>query len=235
MKNSRRTLTPKTLFRGLARELELLASVYAKLSTEHPALTPFPTLASLMERLTAGPRDDAKKTLLAAIVAIRQSSPHRLWVAILLRAFRPMLAKLWKELFGSDGQERFALLLLSFQAAIAHVNPTRDPVRIGMYVRQKTRRRVIVALSKELSWVDVGFGEEADECADTRHDVTHADDTPRRRRSIETLLRGSALHAHVRRTHPTLSSDEQTREYQRLRRRLRRALRAGDEGAGVSP
>jgi hypothetical protein len=229
-KKCRRVLTPKTLFHGLARELALLGSVYAKLRADHPALYAYPTLPRLLERITVGPRDDAKKELIASLIAIRQSSPHRLWVAILLRAFRPMLAKLWKELFGSDGQERFALLLLGFQAAIGHVNPTRDPVRIGMYVRQATRRRAILALSKELSWSDVGFGEDADECADTRKDDTRKDDARARRRSLEPLLRGSALQTYVRRAYPTLSSEEQTREYQRLRRRLRRAVMAPSAG-----
>ena len=105
---------------------------------------------------------------MAALITIRQSAPHRLWVAILLRAFRPMLGKLWKELFGSDRQERLALLLLAFQGAILHVDPRRNPVRVAMYVRQATRRRAIVALTKELRWTDVGFGEEADEVADAR-------------------------------------------------------------------
>jgi hypothetical protein len=231
MKHSSRTLTPKTVFRGLDRELELLASAFAELSPPHIAMAPYPTLASLIARLTTGPRDDAKKELLAAIIAIRQSTPHRLWVAILLRAFRPMLAKVWKKLFGSDTEERLALLLLSFQAAIRHVDPTRDPLRIGMYVRQETRRRAIVALSKELSWGEVGFGEDADECPDPRHDHT-PDETAARRRAVVALLRGSALRGHVRRAHPTLSSDEQTREYERLRRRLRRRLRTSRDGSG---
>jgi len=228
MKKTRRVLTPKTLFHGLARELELLATVYAKLRVDHAALSPYPTLPSLLERLTVGPRDDAKTTLIASLIAIRQSAPHRLWVAILLRAFRPMLAKLWKELFGSDGQERLALLLLGFQGALLHTNPTRDPVRIAMYIRQGTRRRVIVALSKELSWADVGFGDEADECADT----SRGDDPPLPKRIAQTLLRRGVLRAHVRRAHPSLSPQEQSRVYQKLRRYVQAAL-DGRAGSGA--
>jgi len=219
----RRVLTPKSVFHGLAQELDLLGPTYAKLQVAHSALSPYPTLASLLTRLTTAPRDDAKKELLAALIVIRQSDPHRLWVAILLRAFRPMLAKIWKELFGSDTQERLALLLLSFQAAVAHVDACRDPVRIAMYVRQGTRRRAIVALSKELRWNDMGFGEEADECSEASEAQSQSQSHPR---TVRPLLRAGALHAHVRRAHPTLSAEEQTREYQKLRRRVRRALRA---------
>ncbi len=217
----RRFLTPKSVFHGLARELELLAPAYARLHLAHSALSPYPTLSSLVARLTVGPRDDAKKELLAALITIRQSAPHRLWVAILLRAFRPMLGKLWKELFGSDRQERLALLLLAFQGAILHVDPRRDPVRVAMYVRQATRRRAIVALTKELRWTDVGFGEEADEVADAR-----APDPPslERLRATQELLRRGVLAAHVRRSHPSLSPTDQARVYQRLRRGLQRVF-----------
>ena len=217
----RRVLTPKSIFHGLAHELLLLAPVYETLHSAHPPLSPYPTLASLLERLTTGPRDDAKKELLAALIAIRQSNPHRLWVAILLRAFRPMLAKLWKKLFGSDSQERLALLLLGFQGAIDHIDPTRDPIRIAMYVRQATRRRAIVALTKEVRWNDVGFGEDADEVADPR-----AADPPTRERvrAAQQLLRPGVLSAHVRRAHPSLSDRERARLYHKLRRALRRVF-----------
>jgi hypothetical protein len=218
---TRRRLTPTSFFQGLARELDLLAPVYARLRAAHPELSPYPTLPSLLARLTVGPRDAAKSELLAALVSIRQSAPHRLWVALLLRAFRPMLRNLWKTLFGSDAQERLALLLVSFQGALLGTHPSRDPLRVAMYVRQGTRRRVFVALSKELTWTDVGFGEEADTCADPR-----GTDARGGRRSLEPFLRGSVLKTYVRRAHPTLSPEEQARVYQRLRRRLRRALNA---------
>jgi hypothetical protein len=214
-------LTPKSLFHGLARELDLLGPAYARLHIAHPALSPYPTLPSLLARLTTGPRDDAKSALLADLVSIRQSTPHRLWVAILLRAFRPMIAKLWKQLFGSDSQERFALLLLSFQETLGHVDPTRDPVRFGMYVRQGTRRRVIDALTKEGHWHDVGFGEDADTLADARA----PDPTLRERwRAVQKLLERGALLAHVRNTHPTLSEKDQARVCRKLQRRLERVF-----------
>jgi hypothetical protein len=216
----RRALTPQTLFHGLARELDLLTATYAKLHAAHPALTPYPTLPILLERLTTGPRDDTKKELLAALIVIRQSSPHRLWVAILLRAFRPMLAKLWKKLFGSHYEERLALLIFSFQEAIRRLDARRDPVRIGMYVRQATRRKVIELLTEEIQWGEVGFGEDADE-------IESGQDPPptERVRSVEKLLGRGALLAHVRRRHPALPADEQARIYGNLRRALHKALK----------
>jgi hypothetical protein len=220
-KNRHRVLSLRSVFHGLARELCLLAPVYVRLHAAHPALSPYPTLPSLLARLTTGPRDDAKNELLAALVSACQSTPHRLWVATLLRAFWPMLAKLWKQLFGSDPQERLALLLFSFQGAIRHVDPSRDPVRIAMYVRQAMRRRAIVALTKEVRWNEVGFGEDADMLADPR-----APDPPLRDRCrfMQRLLRRGELSAHVRRTHPSLSRKEQARVYHKLRRNLRQLL-----------
>jgi len=217
----RRELTPKSLFHGLALELDLLGPAYARLHRAHPALRPYPTLAALMDRLTAGERDHAKKELLAALIVIRKRTPHRLWVAILIRAFRPMLLKLWKELFGSDDQERFALLLISFQAAVGRLDPWRDPVRLGMYVRQKTRRRVIAALTRELRWNDVGFGEEADEVSEIAEPGFPLTE---RLRAAQRLLASGELAAHVRRSHPALSADAHARIHRSLRRGLERVL-----------
>jgi hypothetical protein len=215
----RRVLTPKSLFHGLAHELDLLTVTYARFHTAHPVLTPYPTLPPLLARLTTGPRDDAKNELLAALITIRQASPHRLWVAILLRAFRPMLGKLWKDLFGSDSEERLALLILSFQEALGRVDATRDPLRIGMYVRQATRRKVIEALTDEIQWGEVGFGEDAEEVASSH------DPPPRERlRDARKLLGRGALLAHVRRSHPGRSSAEHARIYGTLRRALRRVF-----------
>jgi hypothetical protein len=220
----RRVLTLQTLFRGLARELELLAPVYARLRAPHAGLAAYPTLPGLLARLTSEPHDDAKKELLAAIVAIRQGSPHRLWVAILLRAFRPMLRKLWKRLFGSDRQERLALLMFAFQEALREVDPTRDPVRIAMYVRQATRRRVIASLVKEVAWGEDGFGEDADTVPDERE----AESPAEQRRTMRQLLQRGVLAAHVRRRHPTMPADDQAQLCQTLRRGLQRVCRAAE-------
>jgi hypothetical protein len=216
MKTSkRRTFTPQSLFHGLAHELRLLAPVYARLHAAHPDLSPYPTLPDLLERVTTGPHDDAKKELVASLIAIRQTTPHRLWVAIVLWAFRPMLARLWTDLFGSDRQERLALLILAFQEALCQIDPTHDPVRVAMYVRQATRRRVIDALKAEIEWRQVGFGEDADRLA-----VAESPSPDDHRRAVERLLRPGALSAHVRRSHPTLSPKEQARVYHKLRRGL---------------
>jgi hypothetical protein len=155
-KMRRRFFSPRSFAHGLARELELLAPLYAKLHTAHPELSAYPTLQSLLDRLTTGPRDHAKKELVSGIISIRQSSPHRLWVAIVLRAFWPMLVKQWKELFGSDCQERLALLLLSFQTTVERVDARREPLRVALRIRLATRRRVFVALAKEVRWSSPG-------------------------------------------------------------------------------
>jgi hypothetical protein len=223
MKKNRRTLTPKSLFRGLARELRLLAPQYARLRADRPALAPYATLPALIARLTKGASDKAKSELVAALLAIHQEAPHRLWSALLIRAFRPMMARLWKELFGTDGEERLALLLLSFQEALQHVDPHRDPVRIGMYVRQATRRRILVALGYEHRWSAMGFGDEPDEQVDPH--AVDASVVTERAAVLTELRRPGALAAHIRRVHPSLSRTEQARIYHQLRRRFTQATR----------
>jgi hypothetical protein len=217
----RRVLTTKTLFHGLANELLLLGPTYARLRLAHPVLAEYPTLESLLTRLTEGPRDDVGKHLVAALIAIRQSTPHRLWVAILLRTFRPMLGKIGKELYGTDPQEKLAILLTAFQAALLHVDARRDPLRIGMYVRQATRRRAFISLTKEIRWSDIGFGEDADTTPDTR---SPGSSIAERRRIAEGLQSHGALLSLVRREYPSASVAEQLRRYHKLRRRLKQAL-----------
>jgi hypothetical protein len=222
-KPRRRILSPSSLREGLTRELTLLRPVYASLHTEHPALEAYPTLEGLLDRLTHGPHDDAQKHLLVALITLRQSSTQRaqrLCVAILTRAFWPMLGKHWKKLVGSDPQERLALLMMSFLDALTRVDPTLDPLRVAMYVQQMTRRGAFKALSWERDWTDVGFGEDADEQPDGRtpdplggHSLVVTADRLRRR---------GALMAHVRDVHRSAPRNEQLLIYRKLRYGLER-------------
>jgi hypothetical protein len=163
-KNSRR-LSLATLFAGLPTELALLGRAYEQ--TSHPTLAAYPTLSSLLDRLTKGDRADVQKSeIVASIIVAHQTAPHRLWVAILLQAFAPMLTTMFKKLVGCDPEERLALLLASFQEAIRVVDAERDPTRIGSYVREATRKRVSVLLSKEREWARIHSGVDPDELID---------------------------------------------------------------------
>jgi hypothetical protein len=152
--------------------------------------------------------------------------------------FRPMLRKTRKQLYGGSPDERDALLLAAFSKAIQRVDPHRDPVRIGMYVRQTTRKAVFHELANEIEWESVGFGSDADLEPDPRSiecsllhgawlcEGTHRQPTlpgGRKFDLVGTLERG-ALWSYVRRTYPALDEREKLRLYCRFRQRRRRLI-----------
>jgi hypothetical protein len=235
----RRTLTLKSFFHGLSKELDRLAPRYA---ANPPAeLSAFPTLPDLLARLTdAQARGTLSHgSLVCSVVAIHQSTPHRLWVAILLRSFRPMIRRIFKKLVGADREERLALLLTSFQEAVRRVDPRRDPLRIGMYLKQATRRGVFAELRQERDWEEIGFGTEADEEPDSEAEARALatewlKDTPDTDRElIATAADHGALWALVQRAHPAVGPAERLRIYRQLRYRRKQLLAELREHLGL--
>jgi len=237
----RRALTLKSFFHGLSEELDRLAPRYA---AKRPAeLSLYPTLPALLERLTDA---DTRGTLshgslVCTVIATHQSTPDRLWVAILLRTFRPMIKRTFKRLVGADREERLALLLTSFQEALPRVDPRRDPLRIGMYLRQATSRGVFAGLRQERDWEGVGFGTEADEEPDSESQaralaVEWLRDTPDAARELlATAADHGALWALVQRAHPALGRAEHLRVYRQLRYRRKRLLEELRDHLGLRP
>jgi len=237
----RRTLTLKSFFHGLSEELDRLAPRYA---ANPPAeLAPFPTLPALLVGLTDPETRGTlvHGSLVCSVIAIHQSTPHRLWVAILLRAFRPMIKRTFKKLVGGDREERLALLLTSFQEALRRVDPRRDPLRIGMYLRQATRSGVFADLREERDWEGVGFGTEADELPDSEAQakalaIEWLRDTPDAARElVATAADHGALWALVRRTHPALARPAHLRIYRQLRYRRKQLLAELRDHLGLHP
>ena len=230
-----RTMTIKTLFERLSSELGFLAPVYARRHTEHPTLAAQPSLPDLIELLARGAEEDkpVSSAIVCALLELHQRSPHRLWAAILLHAFRPMLRNTWKKLLGSHREERLALFITAFHEAILRVDPQRDPVRIGMYVRQATRKGVFTKLREEREWQKVGFGEDADlepdpgavETPPVRENLLRQLGLPQAHAElVATLGQHGALLALVRRDHGSLPEAEQSRIYSRLREHRKRIV-----------
>ena len=221
----RRPISLKSTFVGLNTELALLGPVYERLRPLE--LEAWPTLSSLVGRLTepAKQQADGHRALICSILAIHQSAPHRVWVAILMRTFRPMLRKVLKRLIGADRQELVALLLVSFQEAIRTIDPHRDPLRIAMYVRQATRRALFAQLRREFAWREVGFGDDVDEQPDVDSSarplaIEWLRDTPEGDRElVATIAEHGALLNLVRDNHAGACPREQLRIYAHLRRR----------------
>jgi hypothetical protein len=84
------------------------------------------------------------------IIAQQQAAPCPLWSALLLHAFRGMLLRLSRSLVGvDDADDADARVATGLLHALRRVRPERDPERIGMYVRQETRRAVFLALRRD--------------------------------------------------------------------------------------
>jgi len=220
-------------------ELALVGPRYAARRFDHPALASYPTISSLLAE-TAPIRVDKKwrvtpegARILCALIELHQrTSRDRLWVAILFRAFEAMLKATARRLKGGSRDDQTSLLLASFSRALVRVDPKRDPERIAMYVRYRTRRALFRALKKELEWDDTGFGIDAELCADPvwlSHpllDGTWAgprslDDAPNETLASTKEHRG-ALWALVRQRYGSLPEKELVRAYRRLQRRRHR-------------
>jgi len=231
----------KEFFAALSAELALFAPRYGARLLEHPVLASYGSIDALLAETE--PKKQGKKkvvspegsAILVALVDLHAKTRDRLWGSLLLRAFRPMLLNVARRLRGGSRDDRDALLLMSFHEALLRVDPRRDPTRIAMYVRQETRRRVFRALGDELEWQDVGFGTEADLCADP---TSPPEPSLLRRRwkaskavfkgvppsLLDTAQDRGALSCLVRKEHAELPAKDQARIYRRLQRRRHRIV-----------
>lgn len=130
-----------------------LSRIYAARSGTCPApLDAYPSLEALLAALGGRGQADAgtRRRLLCAIIAEHQRSPGPWTAAVALHAFRGMLILLSRSLLGVDDRdEADALVVAGLLEALGRVRPGRDPDRIGMYVRQETRRAVFAALGRD--------------------------------------------------------------------------------------
>jgi hypothetical protein len=241
-------------FASLKTELRLLEPRYETRRFERPTLASYPSIDSLLAETE--PRRDGKKqvvspegsAILCALIDLHRRTRDRLWGAVLLRAFQPMMLAVGKKLVGGSRDDRASLLLASFHDATLRVDLARDPLRIAMYIRQETRRGVFRELRKELDWEGMGFGEEADQCSDAVSfepppclKSASSEGLPGRANGalMSNPLGRGALRNLVRQHYASLSPKEQVKIYRRLQKRRRRhreerqgALRA-DRDSGV--
>jgi hypothetical protein len=231
----------KEFFAALSGELALVAPRYDARRLEHPVLASYGSIDELFAETE--PKKQGKKTvvspegsaILVTLVDLHARTRDRLWGALLLRAFRRMLLNVARRLRGGSRDDRDALLLMSFHEALLRVDPLRDPARITMYVRQETRRRVFRALGDELEWQDIGFGTDADLCADPKS-PPEPSLLSRRWKASKAVCKGAphnlldtaedrgALSCLVRKNHGSLPAKEQARIYRRLQKRRHRLV-----------
>jgi hypothetical protein len=243
-----------TILRELPREFARLGPSYLTRRATHPAFAPYPTLDSLVKKLTQYTPESREErlALIGVLIELHRQAGHRVWTALLLRVFRPMLNKIREKLVGGTPEDLDAALVTSFLEAIRLVDTAKDPPRTPRFVRWRTRRLVFRALKVEASWEDVGFGEDhevvPDPCTEgellligvwLREENADAESIE----LVRTLFERGALSALVRRRHGELSPKEHQRVYRRLQdkrlrliRRFRRRLRSEmDHRRGSEP
>jgi hypothetical protein len=243
-------MSTRTLALILQQELERLAPRYASLCTQHPPLSAYPTLPALVTRL-ADPeknRSEAAKrersVLLAAVIAAFQPTHDRLWGAILVAAFRPMLAA--KKFYGAEPEEREGIFCAALVEVVDKLDVREKPEEVHAVVWRAAKRLLVRKLRRQVAWSEVGFGDEADDTPDRTTWLPEPllaawlmsrgkDDWP----DLDLLIRvqeWGSLRAYVESEHATLPPRERTRIYGRIHTRYRRAvaearvmLRAGYE------
>ena len=220
----------------LSAEILRLAPQYPRLQSAHPTLEHYPTLDSLVRKLTQYTPESREErlALIGVLMDLHRQSGHRVWTTVLLRVFRPMLNKIREKLIGGTAEELDAALITSFLEALRIVDTRQDPVWLPKQVRWRTRKLVFRALKAETDWDSVGFGEDhevvPDPCTEgellligvwLREENADAESIELVRTSFE---RG-ALSALVRRRHGELSPEEHQRVYRRLQDKRLRLIR----------
>jgi len=237
-------MSRSNLARLLDAELERLAPRYASLSVEHAPLSAYPTLASLVGRLTDREKNKSRTAqrerseLLSAIIEAYQPAHDRLWSAILVAAFRPMLAT--KRFYGADPEEREAIFLAALTEVIDKLDVRQRPDQVHAIVWRSAKKALVRKLRRQTTWIEVGFGDDADATPDRTSwlpepwlaawllsrrasELVGAKDRP----DLDLVVRveeWGSLTAYVEAEHAALPPTERSRVYGRLRGRHRRAV-----------
>jgi hypothetical protein len=223
------------VLRQLPRELARLAPLYESRRSAHPALAPYPTLDSLVAKLTrpTAESESERLALISALIRLHRESGHPVWTTTLLRAFRPMLNRVRAKLVGAPPDELDAALVSSFLETLLVVDTKKDPPLIAKLVRRSTRRLVFRVLKGQADWEEIGFGVDCDTEPDPategepiliavwlREEQADAESIE----LVRTLFERGALWTLVRRRYADRSPKEQMQAYRRLQGKRRRMV-----------
>jgi len=259
-------MRPLNLAALLAQELVRFAPRYASRCAEHPPLAAYPTFPALVDRLVdpkknkshAGQRERAP--MLCAVIEAYQKTHDRLWGAILVAAFRPMLEK--KRLYGADPEEREAVFFAALTEVVEKLDVRKNPEHVHAIVWRRAKKSLVRKLVRHKAWTEVGFGENAERTQDQASwlpqpllaawMLSHAanaattgafsDSHPagagaEDRPDLDLVIRVAewgSLAAYVDAEYGALAPAARARVYARLSRRHRRALAELRDAMGIS-
>jgi hypothetical protein len=226
------------LARILEEELKHLAPRYAFVCVEHAQLSAYPTLASLVDRLTDRDKNKSlaaqreRSELLATVIGAYQPTHDRLWGAILVAAFHPMLAA--KRFYGADPEEREAIFFAALTKVVDKLDVRQRPDEVHAIVWRRAKKALVRKLKRQTAWSDVGFGDDADATPDPTSWLPEpllaawllsrgTEDRP----DLDLVLRvheWGSLMAYVKAEYAASTPRERSRIYERLKRRHRRAV-----------
>lgn len=231
------------ILRQLPGELARLGPEYASRQRAHLALAPYPTLDSLVAKLTLSSHESESErlALIATLIDLHRESRHPVWTTTLLRVFRPMLNRIRAKLVGAPADELDAALVSSFLETLLVVDTNKDPSRIAKLVRWSTRRLLFRVLKGDADWEEIGFGVDCETEPDPATEgepiliAVWLHEEQGDAESVElvrTLFERGALWTLVRRRYRDRSPKEQMHAYRRLQgkrhrlvQRFRRRLR----------
>jgi hypothetical protein len=159
-------MSTRTLALILEQELDRLAPRYASVCAQHPPLSAYPALPALVSRL-ADPEENKseaskqeRSVLLAAVIAAFQPTHDRLWGAILVAAFRPIVAT--THLYGADPEEREGIFFAALVEVVDKLDVRERPDEVHAAVWRAAKRALVRKLRRHAAWTEVGFGDDAD-------------------------------------------------------------------------
>jgi len=241
--------THRNLATLLDDELARLSPRYARVSLDHAALAPYPTLASLVDRLASRERNKSRAAqrerseLLAAVIGAFRPTHDRLLGAILVAAFRPMLAT--RRFFGADRDEREAIFFAALTEVVGTLDVQESPDQVHAILWRSAKKALVRKLRQHSAWNEVGFGDDADATPDRASWLPEpliaawllsrgGGDRPDLDLALRVHERGS-LKAYVDAEHATSPPAERLRTYRTLQKRHRRAIAELRQTLGGEP
>jgi hypothetical protein len=214
------------------------ARVYADARARHGALHPYASPAEVLSALrsTSSLSLAERDVVVSALVAECQRTNHRLWQALLLVAFEPMLTRIRMQIAQTRSDDFDQRVLVAFYGALTVVRPGRF---LALALRRATQRLLFPSINvarreaknesfdEETQSPELFSADVSTRAAEVIRIIEATGGTELREAMLATRGTDETLRAYVARTHPP---KEQSAAYERLwraRNAVEQQLRAG--------